>query len=90
MWARDNGTEWALALGVIDEVGFLDDALDRAAELADAEGARVVLYKRPYGYDGSIYAATATPPVGESGKPRPLIELPGTATLAPGAYYLYR
>ncbi len=37
----------AQAIGLIDEVCDLDASLTRAAELADAEGATVVQYKRP-------------------------------------------
>jgi protease-4 len=74
----------AVAAGLVDVVTDLDASLDRAAELADAEGASVVMYKRPYGYRGSVYATG------------PTLEVPGAAAiermasaLLPGAYYLW-
>ena len=79
--------EQARAVGLIDELSFLDDAIDRARELAGRPDARAVIYKRPYGYDGSIYASQQ--PIAPEAD-RPLIALPESATLAPGAYYLYR
>ena len=53
--------EQAMAIGLIDRVGLLQDALDLAKEKAHAPSAKVVMYKRPYGYNGSIYASTNTP-----------------------------
>src|SRR6185503_8529218 len=40
----------AVELGLADKVGLLDDAIDEAKSLANAPNAKVVLYKRPYGY----------------------------------------
>src|SRR5947207_3127866 len=48
--------EQALAMGLIDRVGMLEDAIDLARKRANAPTARVIMYKRPYGYSGSIYA----------------------------------
>jgi protease-4 len=46
----------AVELHLADQAGSLRDAIDVARELSHSPGAGVVLYKRPYGYSGSIYA----------------------------------
>lgn len=51
----------ALELGLVDATGLLEDAIDLGRQLADVPGAKVVLYKRPFGYGGSIYASAAAP-----------------------------
>src|SRR5690606_36247959 len=56
-----SGTQ-AQALGLIDGLGQLPDALERARTLSEAPEARVVMYRRPYGYGGSIYATSQTAP----------------------------
>ncbi len=53
--------EQALAIGLVDRVGLLEDAIDLAKQKANAPNAKVVMYKRPYGYNGSIYASTNAP-----------------------------
>src|SRR5205807_2025464 len=53
--------EKAVQLGLADRTGLLSDAIDLARELAKAPAAKAILYKRPYGYGGSIYAATSAP-----------------------------
>jgi protease-4 len=55
-----SGTQ-AVAAGLVDRTGLLDDAIDEARTLGKAPHAKVVIYKRPYGYSGSIYANGATP-----------------------------
>ena len=52
----------AVELGLADRAGLLDDAIDEAKSLSGAHNARVILYKRPYGYTGSIYASGSTQP----------------------------
>jgi protease IV len=47
----------AARLGLVDEVGYLDDALEAAKALACLKDAKVVAYDRCEGYRGSIYAA---------------------------------
>jgi len=79
----------AMSFGLVDRMGRLDDAIDRARELAHAPRAKAILYKRPYGYGGSIYASSQVPP------PRAEVnvlqlELPmSRATLPGGFYYLW-
>src|SRR5207247_515489 len=53
--------EQALKIGLVDHVGMLDDAIALARKRANAPAAKVIMYKRPYGYSGSIYADASTP-----------------------------
>jgi protease-4 len=84
--------EKAVELGLADRAGRLEDALDLAREKANAPKAAAVLYTRPYGYGGSIYAETNVPrphAAGGGGDANVLhLDLPGTATLRlPGGFY---
>jgi protease IV len=47
----------AKELGLVDEVGHLDDAIDAAMHLACLKDAKVIAYDHCDGYRGSIYAA---------------------------------
>jgi protease IV len=79
--------EQALKIGLVDRVGLLSDAIDLAREMGRSPKAQVIMYKRPYGYSGSIYAETNVPePQAESN----LIKLPEAAYLPRGFYYLWR
>jgi protease-4 len=49
----------AVELGLADQTGLLQDAIELAKQMAHAPKARVVMYRRPYGYSGSIYAQGA-------------------------------
>jgi protease IV len=85
-------------LGLIDDIGLLEDAIATTRKMADAPGARVVMYKRPYGYRGSIYAEANLPvpqalggaggAAGAGGNVTKL-ELPGGPWLPTGFYYLW-
>jgi protease-4 len=77
----------AKELGLIDDTGLLEDAIDIARDLAHAPGAKVIMYKRPYGYRGSIYADTSVPIPQASGVTK--LELPGGPWLPSGFYYLW-
>ncbi len=46
----------ALEMGLIDRIGYLDDAVARVREMAGVTEARVILYHRPGTYAGSLYA----------------------------------
>lgn len=87
--------EQAQALGLVDRLGTLQDALDVAREKANAKFARAVMYKRPYGYTGSIYATQDLPPAmmnggGVGGGGGIHVNLPESAlTLPRGFYYLW-
>lgn len=76
----------AVELGLADRTGRLEDALDLARSLGKAPGAKAVLYKRPYGYSGSIYADTAITPPGETDRTMKL-EMPGSHRILPGGFY---
>ncbi|HWE93994.1 MAG TPA: signal peptide peptidase SppA [Tepidisphaeraceae bacterium] len=74
--------------GLIDETGLLNDAIDAAKALANSPDAKVIMYKRPYGYSGSIYASGAIPPPKAN---ITTIDVPGAASFVPaGFYYMWR
>jgi protease-4 len=56
----------ALAAGLVDEIGYLDQAIDAAKKMADLAEAKVVVYKRPHEFKNTIYAqadaAASRPP----------------------------
>jgi protease-4 len=80
--------EQAKALGLVDRLGTLEDALDLARQRAGTPHARAVMYKRPYGYTGSIYATQDLPPAQMTGGVN--ISLPESSlTLPRGFYYLW-
>lgn len=80
--------ETAVELGLADRTGLLTDAIDLARTLAKSPGAEAILYTRPYGYGGSIYASSPTP----TPKANVLqLALPEAATPLPGGfYYMWR
>lgn len=83
--------EQAVLLGLADRTGLLDDAVEYAKELAGTPGARVVMYKRPYGYTGTIYAKSPAPAPQAQGNVN-VFQLnlpPSRATLPTGFYYLW-
>ncbi len=77
----------AQKLGLVDQTGILDDAIQLARDMAKAPGAKVVAYKRPASYGGSIYALNSTP------TPQANVlnlQLPDAAAILPsGFYYLW-
>lgn len=78
----------AVKYGLADANGLLEDAVDMAAEQAKVKHPRVILYKRPYGYGGSIYASSSTPPPQAN-----VVQLnvPALSEMLPsGFYYLWR
>lgn len=79
--------ERAMALGLVDQLGLLEDAIALAKKMANASDASVVMYSRPYGYGGSIYASNSVqPPRADTMK----LELPGATQFLPaGFYYLW-
>jgi len=78
----------AVELGLADRTGLLSDAIDLAKEMAHSPDAKVVLYTRPYGYGGSIYANSSTP-TPQANVLR--LEIPEATNLLPtGFYYLWR
>lgn len=80
----------AVELGLVDKTGLLTDAIDEARALAKAPNAAAVMYARPYGYGGSIYADTSVPNPQSAGNVLH-VSLPESATPLPtGFYYLWR
>jgi protease-4 len=79
----DQAKQW----GLVDQVGLLDDAIELAKTKSGAKNAAVVMYKRPFGYTGSIYAESQTP------QPQAnviQVPLPESMALPRGFYYLWK
>ena len=73
-------------LHLADQAGSLRDAIQTAKDLSNSQNARVVLYKRPYGYSGSIYAhAQEDPPKANVTE----LNLIPKTFLSTGFYYLW-
>jgi protease-4 len=53
----------ALERGLVDRIGYLDDAVAMARDMAQASGARVVLYRRRHDDANSPYAITSNTPL---------------------------
>jgi protease-4 len=80
----------ALDLGLVDQLGNLDDAVDLARKMSNSPGASVVMFRRPYGYAGSIYADSAVPQP-QANTNTTTLKLPFTDSLVPdGFYYLWQ
>ena len=76
--------ERAVQLGLADQTGQLTDAIDLARKLANVPNASAIMYRRPYGYGGSIYASSSTPePQANVMK----LELPESKVFLPGGFY---
>jgi protease IV len=78
----------AQELGLVDQTGLLEDAIQLAKDMSHTPNAKVVAYKRPYGYGGSIYALNSAP------MPKSDVlhlELPESASMLPtGFYYIWK
>lgn len=88
--ARVFSAQEAHALGLVDEIGYLSSALDRAKKLAGlAEDDRVVVYRRnKYGDDNIYNNATLR----AQGVDVSLVDTPFSSTLTqftPGFYYMW-
>ena len=53
--------EQALANGLVDRLGQMEDVVDRIKILAGEDRVKVVMYHRPLGYRGSAYAESVPP-----------------------------
>jgi protease-4 len=77
----------AKKLGLVDDLGLLADAISSTRKMVHAPDAKVIMYKRSYGYSGSIYAQTDVP------TPKANVtqlQLPGMSHFLPaGFYYLW-
>jgi protease-4 len=77
----------AVEMGLADKTGLLEDAIAEAKSLSGAHNAKVVLYKRPFGYSGSIYAQDSTQPPQANVT---VLKIPGVNDPLPvGFYYLW-
>ncbi|MBI4240800.1 MAG: signal peptide peptidase SppA [Candidatus Rokubacteria bacterium] len=76
--------ERAKALGLVDHVGYLEDALGAARNAARLDTARVIVYHRPREYRANIYAATQVPEPLEASLARL-----SSLLLGPGPRFLY-
>ena len=80
--------ENALRLKLVDRLGTLDDAINLARIKTGQKGAKVVLYIRPHGYGGSIYADTQMP-APEAKTTQLMLPMPDEI-LPTGFYYIWR
>lgn len=76
----------AMDEGLIDEIGYLEDAVESAEKLAGIEESRVVSYHRPSDYRNNIYSRAPSVPV-------QVVDIdvltPLGDYLRPGFYYLW-
>jgi protease-4 len=82
--------ERAVELGLADRTGRLEDAIKLAREAGTAKGAKVIMYKRPYGYGGSIYSSAEVPlPRAGTGTGTNVLRLewPESRAFLPGGFY---
>ncbi len=77
--------EQARALGLVDRIGYLDEAVAAARQAAALTEARVVMYHRPREYRANLYSAS--PPPG--GADALVAQMAGLLGGAPGARFLY-
>jgi protease-4 len=73
----------ALSLGLVDRIGYLEDAIAQARDLAGLTEAKVVAYHRPRQYRATIYSAAEPPP------PATLPDLVRAAVTGPRLLYLW-
>jgi protease-4 len=75
----------AKELGLVDEIGYLEDAIRAAKEMACVTDAALVSYDKCQGCRGSIYAAAPHIPSQISVK----LDVPGLASPPAGAAFMY-
>jgi len=77
-----SGTD-AYAAKLVDQLGYIEDAFEKARELGEAPGAQVVRYKRTYSFEKFLRI------FGESKAQKIELNIPGARTsLMPGRVYL--
>jgi protease-4 len=77
----------AKELGLIDEIGTLDDAINLAKQTAGVRSANVLMYHRPVGYTGSIYSSAMLP--NEETKPNSFIQINAPDVLESQGLFMY-
>ena len=81
----------ALKLGMVDGIGYLDEAVSRAKKLADLpEDAKVVVYRRTEYPDDNLYNTSLSRYEGRSPSIISLELLPSFSKLQTGFYYLWQ
>ena len=81
--------ENAMKLKLVDRIGTLEEAIVLATQKAGVKNAKSVLYIRPFGYGGSIYASNQVP--APEAKSSPLLSIPMMEEMLPsGFYYIWR
>jgi protease-4 len=75
----------AQKLGLVDDVGYLEDAIQAAMHLACVQDAAIVAYDRCPGYRGTIYAGLPKIPEEINVK----LDVPGLSSHPTGATFLY-
>jgi protease-4 len=74
----------AKALGLVDRVGYLEEAVDAAKQAARLPEARIVMYHRPREYRSNIYSGTPIPDRFDAS----LLQL-SSLLIGPGPRFLY-
>lgn len=64
----------ALEFGLIDEIGYFNDALDKAKELGNAEGASVIRYEEPFDFKSLLTKFPGTSSVNNLNEARLLLQ----------------
>jgi len=77
--------EQAHALGLVDKIGYLDEAVTAARQAAGLPEARVIMYHRPREYRANLYSASLPP----SGTDNLLTQAAGLLGGGPSARFLY-
>ena len=77
--------EQARALGLVDKIGYLDEAVAAARQATGVTEARVVMYHRPREYRANLYSASVPP----SGAESLLTQAAGLLGGGPGTRFLY-
>ncbi len=89
MTAKIYTANQALRLGMIDQLGFTDDAINKARSMAGLDGnSRVIMYRRVQFADDNIYNDLTA----RSGAGTPLVDLGPLSTISdvkPGFYYTW-
>ncbi len=80
--------EKAMQLGLVDQTGLLEDAIALAKKMANTPNAKVVSFRRPFAYSGSIYASS---PIQSPQANVLMLQLPGERSVLPtGFYYVWQ
>jgi protease IV len=79
----------ALAAGLVDDLGYLDDAVSQLEKAANLTESRVVSYHRSNSVRENVYSRAATPELVSLHALEQALASLGRSSLAPGFYYLW-